>query len=234
MLISFVGTRSFDRFSGPEARSYPLWLNGRVSGLERIESLDKFLVQQKFAPLVNIYRVSTVGSDGESEGEPLLHVRQKRMKIREEIEIFGDEDRKNLVLRIKSKKVFEFRGRSEVQLPDGTVIGQLQKVFGRSMFRSTWEVLDASGAVVATAQESSMPIAILRRVWGFIPFANEIPCPIPFDFTIEAGGREIGSYKRLWSLRDKYLMAFEPGTGDLLDRRVAVAFAIALDSLQDR
>src|SRR5687767_13307594 len=133
--------------------------------LDRIATLDRFFVQQKLTPLVNVYQVSTVGSDGTSAGEPLLHVRQKRMKIREQVDIFAGESQDELVLRLKARNVFEFRGRSEVQLADGTVIGQLQKVFGASLFRSTWEIRDPSGdQVIAWSQESSVPVAVIRRL----------------------------------------------------------------------
>jgi len=199
-----------------------------------VAELDHFLVQQKFTMMVNKYRVSTIAADGKSEGVPVAYVQQKRMKIREQIDIFGDEAQTQQVLRLKSRKVLELRGRVDIMLPDGTVIGQLQKVFGKSLLRSSWEILDADGAVVATAQESSMAIAILRRAWGFIPVVNDIPCPIPFHFDIAIGGRTVGHYRRLISLVDRYEMDLRGDAERRIDRRVAVAFAIALDALQDR
>lgn len=202
--------------------------------LDRIAQTDKFFVQQQFAPFVNKYTVSTVGEDGKSEGEPLLFVKQKRMKIREEINFFADEAQKELVLRLKSRKVLEFRGRTEVQLPDGTVIGQLQKVFGKSLLRSSWQIIDADGNEVATSQESSMFMALLRRVWGFIPLINNVPFFIPFHFDIEVHGQPAGRYERIWAIRDRYVLDLSADPQRNLDRRVAAAFTVALDALQDR
>lgn len=202
--------------------------------LDRIAQLDKLFVQQKFTPLVNKYEISTVAEDGRSAGEPLLHVQQKRMKIREEINFFADEAQSQHVLRIKKRNIMEFRGRADVMLADGTVIGQLQKVFGKSLLRSSWQILDADGNEVATAEESNMGIAILRRIWGFIPIVENIPFFIPFHFDINIGGRQVGRYTRIWAIRDRYVMDVTGDTERAIDRRVLAAFTIALDALQDR
>lgn len=200
---------------------------------EEVTTLDKFIVQQRFAPMVNTYTVHEVGTDDNSDGRVLAKVRQKRMKIREQVN-FTEGETDTPFLQIKARKVFEFRGRSDVRLPDGTAIGSLQKVFGASLLRSTWQILDAQGGIVATAEESDMFIAILRRVWGWIPVVGEVPFLLPFHFTIKVDGREVGKYRRIWSWRDRYVMDLTGDTERRIDRRVAIAFAIALDALQDR
>lgn len=201
--------------------------------LDELSSLDKFVVQQKFAPLVNQYTVHEMGSGDSSDGRVLAKVRQKRMKIREEVN-FTDAEGNSTILQLKARKVLEFRGRSDIKLADGTVIGSLQKVFGASLLRSTWQIMDADANVVATAHEKSQFLALLRRVWGWIPVIGEIPFFIPFDFSILVGDRQVGSYRRIWSLRDRYVMDLSGDIERHIDRRVAVAFAIALDALQDR
>lgn len=205
-----------------------------MSALDQVMGLDQFFVQQRFRPLVNVYRIATVGPDGRSEGQPLAYVRQKRMKIREKIDFFADEAQAHPLMHLAARKVFEFRGRMEVQLPDGQVIGQLQKVFGASLLRSTWEILDAQGRVVATARESSMVMAILRRVWDLVPFLEYIPVKPPFHFDILVGEQQVGRYTRLLAVRDRYVMDLSGDTDRVIDRRVVMAFCIALDALQDR
>lgn len=204
-----------------------------MSVLDEVAGLDAMFVQQEFAPLQNRYTISTVGPDGRA-GRPLVYVRQKRLKIREQIDFFADAAQTSPVLRLRARKVFEFRGRTDVLLPDGTVIGQLQKVFGRSLVSSTWQVLDAEGTVVATAQESSLFIAVLRRGWGFIPVVGDVPFLLPFHFDITIGDRPVGRYRRVAALRDRYVLDLSGDTDRAIDRRVAMAFTVALDALQDR
>lgn len=208
---------------------------GAYDPLARVAGLAHLFVQQKFAPVANVYQISTVGPDGRSAGEPLAYVRQKRLKIREQIDFFTDESQQVPVLRLQARKVFEFRGVTDVLIPSGQVIGSLKKNFGASLLRSSWTVLGADGQPVATAQESSMFLAVLRRVWGAIPYVGDIPFFIPFHFDIAyPDGRQIGRYTRVAALRDRYVLDLSGDPQRWFDRRLALAFTVALDALQDR
>ena len=219
--------RVYDRAMQPDQH--------RPAGLDRVQHLDQLFVQQRFAPVANLYRISTLGPDGRSAGELLAAVRQKRMKIRERIDFFADEAQTVPLLRLQSRRVFEFRGVTDVVLPDGQVIGTLKKVFGASLLRSSWSVLDPSGREVATARESSLFIAILRRLWSSIPYVGDVPFFLPFHFDLHApDGRQIGRYTRIVALRDRYVLDLSGDPERRLDRRVAMAFTVALDALQDR
>jgi len=203
--------------------------------LDAVATTDRFFVQQKFSPLVNRYTISTVGPDGKSAGDFLCQVQQKRLKIREQITFYADEEQRTPVLQLKARRVLEFRGVTDVLLPDGQVIGVLRKVFGQSLVRSTWEVQGPGGNVVAVAQESSLFIAILRRVWDMIPVVGDVPFLIPFHFDIAApDGHPLGTYRRILGIRDRYVLDLIADKQRLLDRRVAMAFTVALDALQDR
>ena len=97
------------------------------------------------------------------EGRPLLFVKQKKMKIKEDIRFRLSPDDEAHLFMIKSKSVFEFRGRHEVLDPDGAVIGMLEKDFGRSLLRSHWHVRDAGRPRLFEAHEASWLIALVRR-----------------------------------------------------------------------
>jgi uncharacterized protein YxjI len=56
---------------------------------------------------------------------------------------------------------------------------------------------------------------------------------LPFNFVLKRGGEQVGTYRRvLGKLRDRYVFELEPGFE--VDKRLVLAFAIALDALQDR
>ena len=132
--------------------------------LDEIEASDRFLVQQVFKPIANEYRISIPSPGSSEEGRPLLFVKQKRMSIREDIRFRLDPEAEPHLFMIKSKSMFEVRGRHEVLDPDGNVIGMLEKAFGKSLFRSHWLVRDAAGELVLEAHEASWVIAIVRRL----------------------------------------------------------------------
>lgn len=193
---------------------------------------DAFFIDQLVRPIANLYRISTLGPDGRSPGEPLAFVRQKRLAIREDIRFMADEDEREELFRLKARSVLEFRGRYDVVLPDGGRAGVLQKVFGASLLRSTWRILDAGEREVGHAFERSMPVALLRRAIDLVPYGEFIP--IVFHFTITADGREVGDLRRPIGVRDRYVLDLRGDPEQRIDRRVAVALGVALDALQSR
>jgi uncharacterized protein YxjI len=202
--------------------------------LGELESADRLLIQQVFKPVANEYRISVPTPGSTEEGRPLLFVKQKKLKIREDIRFRLQPDDGDHLFMIKSKSVFEFRGRHEVLDADGAVIGMLEKNFGKSLLRSHWHVRDASGTDLVEAHETSLGIALLRRVAGFLPEWLSLLSWVPFNFTLLHEGAAVGRYQRvLGQFRDRYVLELGPELGGV-DRRLLVAFAIGLDALQDR
>jgi uncharacterized protein YxjI len=192
---------------------------------------DAFFVDQLIRPIANLYRISTLGSDG-GPGRPVAFVRQKKLSIREDIRFLADESETEELFRLKARQVFDVRGRYEVTTPDGERIGTLEKVFGISLVRSTWRVYDPNDQQVALAQEKSIHVALFRRLIDFVPYGEF--APIVFQFTIHMDGREVGEVRRPLGMRDRYTLTLGGDPERRLDRRVAIALAIALDALQSR
>jgi hypothetical protein len=192
---------------------------------------DAFFVDQLIRPIANLYRISTLGSDG-GPGQPIAFVRQKKLSIREDIRFFADESEAEELFRLKARQVFDVRGRYDVTTPEGERVGTLEKVLGISLLRSTWRIYGANEQQVALAQEKSIHVALFRRLIDFVPYGEF--APIVFQFTILIDGREVGGLRRPLGVRDRYTLTLSGDPDRRLDRRVAVALAIALDALQSR
>jgi uncharacterized protein YxjI len=195
---------------------------------------NRFLIQQVFRPIANEYRISVPAPGSTEEGEPLLFVRQKKLKIKEDIRFRLSPDDDEHLFMIKARTVFEFRGRHDVLDARGEVVGRLEKAFARSLLRSHWHVRDAAGTELFEAHEASWPIAIVRRIAEAGPDVFSLLSFLPFNFVLLRDGTQIGSYRRvLGKLRDRYVLELGDGLADA-DRRLVLAFAVALDALQDR
>jgi uncharacterized protein YxjI len=202
--------------------------------LAELEAANRLLVQQVFKPIANEYRISAPTSGSTEERRPLIYVKQKKLKIKEDIRFRVSPDDSDHLFMIKSKTVFEFHGRHEVLDADGAVIGMLEKDFGKSLLRSHWHVRDATGQEVLETHESSWIIALARRFGQFGPDWFDLLTWLPFNFVLKRNGAEVGRYKRvLGTVRDRYVLELDGGLADV-DRRLVVAFAVALDALQDR
>jgi uncharacterized protein YxjI len=205
-----------------------------MSTIAELESSNRFLVQQIFKPLANEYRISIPPPGSTEEGRPVLFVKQKKLKIREDIRFRTSEgDSAPHVFMIKARTVFEFRGRHDVLDAEENPIGTLEKVFGLSLARSHWRVKDPQGTELFEAHEASWLIAIVRRIADFGPDIASLLSWLPFNFVLKHEGNQVGTYKRvLGKLRDRYVLELEPDF--TVDRRLVIAFAVALDALQDR
>jgi hypothetical protein len=95
-------------------------------------------------------------------------------------------------------------------------------------------VRDAEGNLLFDGQEKSLPIALIRRFAGFASEWLDVLQWLPFNFVLLKDGAEAGTYRRvLGKLRDRYVLELAPPLQDV-DRRLVLAFAVALDALQDR
>ena len=194
---------------------------------------DRFLVDQLVRPMINLYRVTPLAAGETPAGGPVAYVRQKRMAIKEDIRFYADENESQEVFRIKARSMFDIGGaRYGVTAADGASIGVLEHSFRKSLFRSTWKVTDAEGGEVVTAQERSLPMAIARRVVDFVPYGEWLPIPYNFDLLMD--GRVIGHMNRKFQLRDRYVLDLSGDHERTLDRRLGIALAIGLDTLQNR
>ena len=197
-------------------------------------AFDRFFVEQLFRPIVNLYQVTPLAAGETPAGGPIAYVRQKRMAIKEDIRFFADEEETEEVFRIKARRMLEIGGNYDVTTPDGQRIGVLQKVFGRSLFRSTWRILDEQENVLATGQERSLFLAIARRLIDFVPYVGGY-IPIPYNFELnDPEGKRMGGMDRKFQIRDKYLLDLSDDHDRRIDRRLAVALAVGLDTLQNR
>jgi uncharacterized protein YxjI len=196
--------------------------------MERVSTVfdaDVFEIEQLIRPMVNLYRISTRGTG-------VAFVRQKRMAIKEDIRFFAKEDETEELFRIKARSLMEFGGRYDVTTPAGEKIGVLGKVFGKSLLRSTWSIMDANEQELAVAKERSQFWAIVRRVIDQVPYGDFIP--IVFHFRIDRGEQHLGDFTRAFGIRDKYTLDLSNDAERSIDRRLAIALGIALDALQSR
>ncbi len=197
---------------------------------------DVFMLRQRIRPIVNQYEFSLPNPDG-SPGRPFCFVEQKRFKFKEDIRFYTDDTKTVEVMRIKARQRFDPRARYDVTDASGAKVGEIQKVFGESLLRSTYKLYAAQGEEVAKAAERSIVVALFRRLVGLIPYVGDYAdfLPIPYHFDFRRGDQLLGTNTRtLWKLRDTYTIDMTGDSERSLDRRLVLAIAVGMDALQAR
>lgn len=195
--------------------------------LATLQTQQTFLVRQKITAFVNRYVISVPAADG-SEGALAAFVEQKRLAFREEVTFFADEAKTQPMFRFKARQVLDIGASYDVTGTDGSAIGLFRKDFKKSLLRSTWHLEQPSAGLAAVGRERNAFVAVLRRVWSI---AEDFPFPFKYHFDFAAAERPIMSVDKTTLIRDNYRVEIQEPT---LDRRLAIAMAVALDALQSR
>jgi uncharacterized protein YxjI len=234
-MSSFAGFILVGRPGGPKLIGY----GGSVATVDQLQDHREFLLRQRVTLMVNRYEVfapAHPGTGSKEEGELLVFVEQKRMKLKEEINFWSGRDKSTVLFSVKAENVLDPRGRYQLLDAGGQLIARFKKNFARSLARSTWHLQDTDGSDFGLAVERNLFAALFRRYATLIPYIGELlglmPIAYNFDFTTLDEQTRWATNERLWSIRDRYRLTVHEG-GDL-DRRLLIAIAVCQDALQRR
>jgi hypothetical protein len=194
---------------------------------------DRFLVDQLVRPVANLYRVTPLAVGETPAGPPIAYVRQKKLKIKEDIRFYADQGETQELFRIKARSILDFGGSRYDVLEGEERIGLLWHKLRESLIRTAWHVGGPDEQEIAIARERSAAGAIARRVVDFVPYVGGY-IPIPYNFEILIDGEVAGGMDRKFKVRDQYVLDLSGDREKRLDRRLAVALAVGLDTLQNR
>jgi uncharacterized protein YxjI len=192
--------------------------------------VPRFFMRQRITLMVNQYELLAANPDG-SEGQLLAFAQQKRMAFKEQVTFYADTAKTRPVFSFKARKRLDLGSGYDVYDPAGAPLGEFRKEFGKSLLRSSWQL--AGPGLRASGSERNQLIAILRRIWEFVPYLGEVWAPFVFHFDFVDNDTEqpVMSSERRWTLRDRYVVDVPD---ERLDFRLAAAMAVALDALQTR
>jgi hypothetical protein len=116
----------------------------------------------------------------------------------------------------------------------GAVLARLRKHYLHNLVRKRWDVEAPDGRPVAVAVEDSIVLSLLRRVLGPL-FGLLRTNFIVLSAGAGAGdGVVIGEFNRKLTLLDRYVLDLRGDRDRRLDRRVALALGIMLDTGERR
>lgn len=150
------------------------------------------------------------------------------LSVKRHITFYRDESKAEPLLEVlQDRKFYGVNHTFTVREPQGATLALFRKNVLTDFFRKRWEWMDASGRLVCVAKEDTVLKAILRR------FVTRL---IPLNFVFEGpDGREhFGGFDRKFTLLDRYVLDLTPDTRRVLDRRVALALGVLLDTGERR
>jgi hypothetical protein len=115
---------------------------------------------------------------------------------------------------------------------DGTVMARLHKNSLYNLIRKRWYCYRPDGSLLCTAKEDSILLSLLRRFLGNLA----VWLFMRTNFIILEGNTEqiIGEFNRKFTILDRYVLDMSADTQEYLDRRIALAIGVMLDTGERR
>lgn len=158
------------------------------------------------------------------------------------ITFYPDESKQDMLLRIfQNQKIAFINMRYTLADDTGTVLCIFRKNYLQAIIRKHWFIETEDGETLYVVKEDSILLSILRRSIGAI--AEEIPflglalvafLRTNFIFTRVSDGQKIGEFNRRLTFLDRYVLDLTDDEDRDLDRRIAVAMGVLLDTGEGR
>lgn len=122
-------------------------------------------------PVKLSFKLMTFGqriSASDADGKLLMFVKQKMFKLKEQVEIFSDENQSSLLFRIGADRVIDWSANYHFTDAAGNDWGAVRRKGMRSLWSAHYEVMQ-DGQVDMTIQEESAIKKLIESILGEIP-----------------------------------------------------------------
>lgn len=108
----------------------------------------------------------------DSSGALLGCVKQKLFKLKEDINVFADENQSQLLYNIKADRVIDFSAKYNFTDSRGNFLGSIKRKGMRSIFKANYEIYDASDVQVMKINEENGWIKVVDSLIGEVPIVG--------------------------------------------------------------
>lgn len=105
----------------------------------------------------------------DANGNLIGYVKQKLMKLKEDINVFADEGMTQQRFNIKADRVIDFSAKYNFTDSGGKFLGSIKRQGMRSIFKANYQICDASDNQVMEIHEENGWIKVIDSVVGEIP-----------------------------------------------------------------
>jgi uncharacterized protein YxjI len=182
----------------------------------------RYLLKRQVFALTGKFRVYA------PDGSLALFSEQKMFRLREDIRLYADEGKVQELLWIQARQIIDFSAAYDVvDSTTGVKIGGLRRRGVRSMFRDTWDFMDAADQPLGVLTEDSLVLGLLRRfLLGSL---------VPQNYDVRIGETRVADLRQRFNLfRYELEVDFSFDPSNRLDRRLGLAAAILLAAIEGK
>ncbi|MCW5873518.1 MAG: hypothetical protein KIS88_02605 [Anaerolineales bacterium] len=102
-------------------------------------------------------------------GSTLAYLKQKLLKLREDIDIYADSQQTQLLYNIKADRIIDFSARYTFTDGSGKVLGYIKRQGMRSLWKANYHIFDAAENHVMSINEENGWVKVWDSLFGEIP-----------------------------------------------------------------
>ena len=124
-------------------------------------------------PIHLVFKISTLSNDftaTDTHGVTLAYVRQKMFKLKEDIQIFNDENKSSILYRIRANKWIDFSAAYEITDEQANRrLGRIARKGWASLWKAKYEIFNEEDNHVYTIREENAWAKVMDGLLGEIP-----------------------------------------------------------------
>jgi uncharacterized protein YxjI len=122
-------------------------------------------------PLTLNFKVLALGPQifvRNAAGQEIMYVHQKAFKLKEDINVFTDSKKTNVLFNIKADRIIDFSANYTFTDTAGNVIGKIKRQGAKSIWKASYILMDAAGNQIGHIKEDNPWIKVIDAIVGEI------------------------------------------------------------------
>jgi uncharacterized protein YxjI len=108
----------------------------------------------------------------DANGNLLGYVKQKMFKLKEDINIFADEQQKQLLFNIKADRMIDWSANYSFTDNRGNYLGSIKRQGTRSIWKASYNIFDSSGNQVYKISEENAWVKVADALFNELPLVG--------------------------------------------------------------
>lgn len=118
------------------------------------------------------FRITTLANDftaSDANGNVIAYVRQKMFKFKEDIQIFSDTSKEQMIYTIKADRWLDFSASYLFARHSGEQLGRIARKGWRSIWKASYEIIDADDNFQFHISERNAWVKVMDNLFSEIP-----------------------------------------------------------------
>ena len=189
-------------------------------------------------PLHFLFKIFTPSNDftvTDNSGQEIAYTRQKIFRIKEAVEVYGNSRREQVRYTLKADRIIDFNAVYTLRDAAGQTIGKLKREGMRSLWRTSYTLLDAAERPAFTIKEANPWVALADGTLSEIPIIGMFTGYFlnPTYLVTDTQGREAFRLRKEMSLMERKFSLNKTGQATP-EQETLVVLGLIMLLLQER